>query len=208
MLVTPTRRTQAERRSTTRQALLSAATTILVERGLAATTTTEVARVAGLSQGALFKHFASKDDLLAAVAAHLHEELLGAYLDRFQRLDRTNDVNDRLDKALRLLWQLFQTNEMAAALELEMNARTDAHLRRALQPIAVRHAARIRTVAMALFPDHGAAESFEPLFDLVLETMHGMALSRCLAPNPTHERALLAHLQRLARAGLTETRAS
>jgi len=208
VLTTTARRTQAERRTSTRHSLLSAATAILVERGLTATTTTEVARVAGLSQGALFKHFASKAELLAAVAAHLHEELLGAYLDRFHRLNRTNDVGDRLDKALRLLWQLFQTDEMAAALELEMNARTDTHLRHSLLPIAERHASRIRAVAVDLFPDHASTPTFARMFDLVLETMHGMALSRCLAPNPAHERALLAHLQMLARAGLTETGAT
>ena len=60
------RRTQQQRREETRGRLLAATQTALVERGYAGTTTTEVCRRAEVSQGALFKHFASKGELLAA----------------------------------------------------------------------------------------------------------------------------------------------
>jgi AcrR family transcriptional regulator len=53
----------------TRDRLLEAATRLLDEGGPAAVTLREVGRLAGVSHNAPYKHFASKQDLLAAIAA-------------------------------------------------------------------------------------------------------------------------------------------
>jgi AcrR family transcriptional regulator len=53
----------------TRTALLDAATRLLDEGGVDAVTLREVGRLAGVSHNAPYKHFASKEALLAAVAA-------------------------------------------------------------------------------------------------------------------------------------------
>jgi AcrR family transcriptional regulator len=53
----------------TRDALVEAATALLEEGGVAAVTLREVGRRAGVSHNAPYKHFADKEDLLAAVAA-------------------------------------------------------------------------------------------------------------------------------------------
>jgi AcrR family transcriptional regulator len=52
-----------------RARLMEAARTLFVERGYLATTTADVARHAGVSEGIVFHHFGSKADLLEAVAA-------------------------------------------------------------------------------------------------------------------------------------------
>ena len=62
------RRTQAERSAATRALLLEAAIASLASVGWANTTTTEVCRRAGVSQGALFKHFPTKTELLCRAA--------------------------------------------------------------------------------------------------------------------------------------------
>src|SRR3954447_2618169 len=90
------RRTQAERRASTRQALLEAATACLIEDGHAGFSTTEIMKRAGLSQGALFKHFSTKGELLAATAEHLYDEMISQYVDRFRRLGR-KDESARID---------------------------------------------------------------------------------------------------------------
>ena len=53
----------------TREALVEAATALLDEGGVAAVTLREVGRQVGVSHNAPYKHFASKELLLAAVAA-------------------------------------------------------------------------------------------------------------------------------------------
>ncbi len=51
----------------TRDVILDAAAGILRERGLANTTTRQIAAAAGYSEATLYKHFADKADLLLAV---------------------------------------------------------------------------------------------------------------------------------------------
>lgn len=58
-----------QRGDATRQQLLDAAATVFVERGYAGATTKEIARRAGVSEGTIYRHFADKRELFAAVFA-------------------------------------------------------------------------------------------------------------------------------------------
>ena len=53
----------------TRERIVEAAERVMRERGLARTTTKEIARAAGYSEGTLYKHFESKEDLFLAMLA-------------------------------------------------------------------------------------------------------------------------------------------
>jgi len=55
--------------TTTREAMVQAAAELLEDGGVAAVTLREVGRRSGVSHNAPYKHFADKEDLLAAVAA-------------------------------------------------------------------------------------------------------------------------------------------
>jgi AcrR family transcriptional regulator len=60
---------QAERRAATRAKLLKAAGSIFARRGYHAATLDEIAQRAGVSKGALYYNFASKEDLFLALLA-------------------------------------------------------------------------------------------------------------------------------------------
>jgi AcrR family transcriptional regulator len=60
---------------------IEAARRLFAERGYAATTTADVARHAGVSEGILFHHFGSKEGLLAAVAAEYGRGLAAAMFE-------------------------------------------------------------------------------------------------------------------------------
>lgn len=68
--------TQAERRAATTAALLSTARRLFGERGYANVPIEEIAREAGVTRGALYHHFKSKDDLFAELFEALEEELV------------------------------------------------------------------------------------------------------------------------------------
>lgn len=53
----------------TRERIVEAAERVMRERGLAGSTTKEIAREAGFSEGTLYKHFESKEDLFLKVLA-------------------------------------------------------------------------------------------------------------------------------------------
>jgi AcrR family transcriptional regulator len=59
--------TRAWKKQKTRETLLQAAFDLFCEQGLAATRTIDVARRAGVSHGAVFLHFPTRDDLVAEV---------------------------------------------------------------------------------------------------------------------------------------------
>jgi AcrR family transcriptional regulator len=70
--VTPTKAEQAD---ATRTALSAAARHLFTERGYAATSTTEIVERAGVTRGALYHHFAAKDELFRAVFEQLEGEV-------------------------------------------------------------------------------------------------------------------------------------
>lgn len=67
------RRTQDERSTATRQAILDAATDRLVAGGLDGVTIAGVAKAAGLSSGAVHHHFENKLALILALTTHLSD---------------------------------------------------------------------------------------------------------------------------------------
>ena len=60
----------AERRTNAREALLNAAFSVIRKNGYSATSVDELCRTAGVTKGAFFHHFKTKDDLAVAAADH------------------------------------------------------------------------------------------------------------------------------------------
>jgi len=73
-MTTQVRLTRAQKKEQTREALLTAARSVVARRGMQAATHEEIASEAGLTIGAIYSNFASKADLMAAlwgeVASH------------------------------------------------------------------------------------------------------------------------------------------
>src|SRR3954471_14184773 len=95
------RRTQQERREETRRRLLDATITVLVEQGYARLTTVEVAKRAGVSQGAIFTHFDTKADLLCASVEIVFPRLIQDYLAGLGGLP---SGRERISSAIEMLW--------------------------------------------------------------------------------------------------------
>jgi len=161
-----------------RRRLLEATVACLVERGHAGFTTTDVAKRAGLSQGALFKHFPSKALLLSATAEHLFGKLIDGYRRGFESLaaEEIVGLEKRLRKALDLLWALFRGAPIAAAIELYVAARTDDELATALEPILERHTENLRREAARLFPELADHPTLPVVVAGVMSAMQGAAL--------------------------------
>jgi AcrR family transcriptional regulator len=70
------RRTQQERRATTRAALLRAARELFAAKGYAGAGREEIVERAGVTRGAMYHHFASKEDLFRAVYEEVEVEVL------------------------------------------------------------------------------------------------------------------------------------
>ena len=159
----------------TRKKLLDAAVQSLCELGCAGTTTTVVAKRAGVSQGALYKHFGSKQLLLAATTEHLLQGLISDFRRAFSA---GAGEQDHVSRALRQLWSVFLTPALYAVVELYIAARTDEPLRQALVPVLTQHRENLRSEATRMFPQAATHNPrFEVAVDGIMAAMQGAALS-------------------------------
>jgi AcrR family transcriptional regulator len=190
-------RPQQARAVVTRERLVEAAAGLLAREGLRGTTTAGVAAAAGVSQGALFKHFDTKTALLAAAA----EAALAALIDDFRAQTDPHaaaPLPERLRVALAALWSVFRRPAMQGLFELYLAARTDADLGAALAPRLTAHRARVHAEALRCLPELNGAAAVTPAIDAVVFAMQGVAVGLFAGDQPS-ESDLLSFFERLAR---------
>ena len=180
--------TQAERRASTRGALLDAAAGTLVEAGATGFTTAAVATRAELSNGALFRYFPTRLDLVAATVEHVLAELRGHYVERFATSTQA-DVR----RLLELLWECMSDPRLAAVYELYTQCRTDDVLLAAVQPIVMEHVDRIGELAATVLgqldrPLPGDPQAFVMLAIL---SMQGLIINNLAGTGVGVERDLI-----------------
>lgn len=183
----PARRTQ-ERSRLTRQRLLDAAVSSLLEHGWAGTTTTAVALRAGVSRGAQQNHFPTRDELVVAAVEHLGR----ARVEEARRIAADLPTGrQRTLAVLEALADVYTGPLFTVALELWVAARTDPALHAIVAPLETEfgRAAHQLTVD-ALGADEsrpGVREAVQGTLDLV----RGLALANVLTDDSRRRTAVL-----------------
>lgn len=171
----PARRSRKDQREATRQRLLDAAFACLVEHGYAGASTAAIAARAGVSSGALFNQFPTKDDLLAATVDDLFAKLVGE-LDAL--LATAVDAADRpVAAVVDILWDALRSPPIQALSELTAAARTNPALRAHVAVVAPAHVAALFAFSQHLFPDAATSPHFYGTVGVVLNTLQGGASS-------------------------------
>jgi AcrR family transcriptional regulator len=176
------RRTQKERRETTIRKLLDAATETLIEVGWSGATVQEISQRAGVSQGGLFRHFATREVLMVAVGEDVGRKILAHYQKEF---DRLRDREEPMVLAMRLVREHCRSRLNQAWYELTIAARTNETLRKAMRPVAQKYYEDIGALARELLPQ--LAEEMGDRFGVLVETIiaifDGEVLQRFLIKN-------------------------
>ncbi len=197
MAAVKARRTQAERREGTIRKLLDAAADALIDTGYAAASVQAICERAGVSQGALFRHFPTREALMVAVGEDVGRRTLERYRKDFLAL---RGKEDALPLALRLVRATCRSRLNQAWYELAMAARTSPRLRRGIRPVAERYFADIEGVARELLPD--PASTLGAAFPLFVQTMiaifDGESVHDFILPSPQADEARLLLLLKLA----------
>jgi AcrR family transcriptional regulator len=181
-MTTTARRTQAQRREGTIAALLDATVSCLTERGYAATSTAAVCAEAGVSQGALFRHFPTRQALLVATAEHVATRNVEAF-----RATTAGAAVDSVDDVTAVLGNLRATVLSPANQtwrELLVAARSDADLRTALLPARESLQGQMLDAAADLWGDRLPADDLPAVLSIVVNMLDGLAFS-ALDPDPT-----------------------
>jgi AcrR family transcriptional regulator len=188
------RRTQQERRASTRNALLEATIQCLVEKGYAGTTTRAVSERARVSPGALQHHFTSKEELVSEAIGYLGGELTAQLIE--QGVPSASSQRQLTEQLVDYLWQTLNGPLIAAATELAVAARTDPSLRQRLVGAQRQALEGVPLAARQLFPEQAAHPDFIGLIDTVLAAMRGVVLLGFVSPADREDawRAVRPHL--------------
>ena len=175
-------RTQQQRREETVGRLLEACIDTIVEVGYAKASAAVITKRAGVSVGALFRHFETMGDFMAATASEVLRRQLGTFTKRVAEIPADQPA---LEAALAILRDITRGPTNAAFYELMIAARTDEKLRDALQDEFGQYAAKIHDAARALpgvesLPE----ETFPVLVALMRNVFDGAAVVEAVLPQP------------------------
>jgi AcrR family transcriptional regulator len=196
----PSRRTQAQRRETTRSKILDATVQSLVERGYAETTTAEVLALADVPRGTLLHHFPTKVDLLVAAVQHLARRRLDALSAEITTVGTTTaEGTDQFDALIDIMWRHFSSPLFWAALELWTAARTDAALRSALMPVEKEVFGVLHERARHLLERSAPGDPrLATVVQFSFEVLTGLAMTGIVSGDLAHREVLIRRWKRAA----------
>ena len=159
MPVATPRRTQAQRRAATIERLINACIDVLAESGYAGAGVKAICDRAGLSQGALFRHFDTRIDLLVATVDVIGQRNVDTFR-QFALSVSPENVDGELGRIVALMRALSRSELQAAWREVIAAARTHPDLGVAAEGAVLRLETSIIDVVVQMF-DVGEADRLE-----------------------------------------------
>lgn len=190
-------RTQQQRRDETVARLLDASIDTIVEVGYARASAAVITKRAGMSVGALFRHFETMGDFMAATAYEVlrRQVELGTKAAAEVPADRP-----ALEAMLAILRDVARNSTNAVMYELMVAARTDEKLRGTLQEVLTEYGAKIYEAICASPGVDGVPEQERAsLVVTLLNTFDGAAIVRAVAPEPNVDAQQISLLATLLR---------
>jgi len=183
--IKPRRRTHAERRAASTQAILDAALICFNKNGFQVTSMGEIAREAGVSKGLLHYHFESKEHLFLEVVTMLFTRVA----EKVQKTTlKAGPSADQAMWALDELWALLTAARPLMPILMDLGAR--ALTNEKLKPLMVENFEKhrnlvlegLRTVLGPLRDKLALNES--DLTEIVIATVTGLSISAILSADP------------------------
>jgi AcrR family transcriptional regulator len=175
-------RTQQQRREETVGRLIEACIATIVEVGYARASAAVITKRAGVSVGALFRHFETMGDFMAATASEVLRRQLESFTKRVAEIPAEQPA---VEATLAILRDITSGPTNAVLYELLIAARTDEKLRDTLQHELGQYSAKIHDAARALPGAEGLPEETFPVLVAVLTNVFdGAAVVEGVLPQP------------------------
>lgn len=189
-------RTQQQRREETVARLLDASIQTIIDVGYARASAAVIARRAQVSDGALFRHFPTMGDFMAATAHEVMRRQLEVFTKRIAEIPAEEPP---LQAVLTILRDVTGNDTNTVMYELLIAARTDEKLRVTLQEVLTEYAANIYETARTIpgfeqFPQNESRHEAMAAVALLVNTFDGAAIIRPVLPQPDLEDARIALL--------------
>jgi len=172
----------------TRESLIAATLDVIYDRGYNRATTSEFAKRAGVSRGALLHHFPTRSDIIVAAM----ERLLA---------DGTHDIRScaadvakgkiRLGEFIEFLWGKFSGKFFYLSIEFINEARTDTELRQKMVPVVRQFHEVLDGIWAELQALNSNPQEARVVLNLTVCLVRGMGVQTVLKDDPAYYRALL-----------------
>jgi AcrR family transcriptional regulator len=194
-------RTQQQRREETVARLLDASIDTIADIGYGRASAAVICKRAGLSVGALFRHFETMSDFMAATA---HEVLRRQVEEFTKRVAEIPSDADALEPALTIMGDIIGNRTHSVMRELEVAARTDEKLRETLKIVLEQIGAKICELARTLPGVEALPEERIPVLAAIITNLFdGAALVRDVLPQPELEAQRITVIASLLRSQLS-----
>jgi AcrR family transcriptional regulator len=142
---------QEQKSTKMRETILEAALDCIAEHGYANTTHNLICQRAKVSRGALLHHYPSTQELMVAVIDYAFYK----HMSTFSKLVGGLSDESRTDRntAIAIDWQMCQSREMLAYLEMRSASRTNSELRSIFIPRARHHDLVWKEELLKVFPE-------------------------------------------------------
>jgi AcrR family transcriptional regulator len=191
-------RTQRARREETVARLLDASIDTIIEVGYARASAAVIAKRAQVSDGALFRHFPTMGDFMAATAHEVMRRQLGLFSKLVAEIPSDRSA---LEEAVQIYWEVSANDTNTVMFELLVAARTDEKLRATLQVVLDEYATNIHDTAKALpGADQVPEDTLAAVVAILTNSFIGTAIVRAVLPQPEMEDGQVQLLIELLRA--------
>jgi AcrR family transcriptional regulator len=184
-------RTQQQRREDTIAGLLDASIETIIEVGYARASAKVITQRAQVSDGALFRHFPTMGDFMAATA----QEAGRRQLDEIAKRMATLPADASVDAFLAIMRDLASNPTNTVLHELMVAARTDEMLRAPLRDVLAVYVGKIYEAARSAFSAEEISEfgeeNFATLVAVLINSFDGAAIAgQVLASHDIEERRI------------------
>jgi AcrR family transcriptional regulator len=171
------RRTQEERSTQTRRALIEATIETIGTKGYGGATTALIAERAGVTRGPLLHHFGTRARLMAEVVRHVFE----LEMHEYEQARRETGLGGHLHDWPKLLWAVLGKPSGLAVLEILQATSSDAELAEAVVPMQV----EVERTALAAMQGAfgGDEESALAVMRLMVWAVRGLSIAEKFLPN-------------------------
>jgi AcrR family transcriptional regulator len=190
------RRHQTRKSIATRNSILDATIQCFLELGYHRTTTTEIAKRANVTRGAVQYYFPTTPDVLRASIDHMIDQWIETYAEELRKLPA---AEKRLQAGVDIYWRFVQNPLFVAWQELQAAARTDPELAGIVSAAARRYDERRLELGREVYGDVAAVDdpNFAVARDLLRVALEGLSVAEFGRDQETRQKAVVELLKRV-----------
>jgi AcrR family transcriptional regulator len=190
------RRHQTKKSIATRNTILDATIQCFLELGYHRTTTTEIAKRANVTRGAVQYYFPTTPDVLRASIDHMIDQWIETYAEELRKMPA---AEKRLQGGVDIYWRFVQNPLFVAWQELQAAGRTDPELAEIVEAAGIRYDQRRLELGREVYGEVAAVDeaNFAVARDLLRVSLEGLSVAEFGHDKEQRQQAVIGLLKKV-----------